>query len=165
MASRVLIMETDALSRGSLGSCLKRHGCQVCEADHQMEARRILQEQDIDVVLIGLNDYGTESLSIIRGLRQSSKDTAFILLTNPQNIRLSIEGMKLGAFDALPVPVDVDLLLERISDACYGRRKAHERRLEIVGKANRRRPKSLRSFMDSVGLKKAKGWLGVARFP
>jgi DNA-binding NtrC family response regulator len=128
-----------------------------------MEARRILQEQIVDVVLIGLNDYGTESLSIIRCLRESSDDAAFILLTKLQDMRLSIEGMKLGAFDALPVPVDVDLLLERIFDACFGRRKAPERRLTIVGKIDGRRPKSLRSFMDAVGLKKARAWLGTAR--
>jgi DNA-binding response OmpR family regulator len=158
-------METDVLSRGSLGSWLKRHGCQVFEADHQMEARRVLQEEDVDVVLLGLNDYGNDSLSIIRGLRHISKDAAFILLTHPQNIRLSIEGMKLGAFDALTVPVDMELLLERISAACSGRRREHDRRLEIVGKVNGRRPKSLRSFMDTVGLKKVRAWLGVARFP
>lgn len=117
------------------------------------------------MVLIGLNDYGTESLSIIRCLRESSDDAAFILLTKPQDMRLSIEGMKLGAFDALPVPVDVDLLLERIYAACSGRRKAPERRLRIVGKIDGRGPKSLRSFMDAVGLKKARAWLGTARLP
>lgn len=165
MTPRVLIMETDALSRGSLGSWLKRHGCQVFEADHPMEARRILQEEGVDVVLLSLNDYGTDSLSIIRGLRHSSKDAAFILLTHPQNIRLSIEGMKLGAFDALTVPVDVDLLVERISDACSGRRKARDLGLENLGRFNRRSLGSLIKFMDSVGLKKARGWFGIARFP
>ncbi|MCF8145310.1 MAG: response regulator [Deltaproteobacteria bacterium] len=164
-APRVLIMGTDALSRGSLGSWLKRHGCHICEAEHQMEARTILHEQEVDVVLLGLNDYGTDSLSIIRGISRSSRAPAFILLTDPPNIRLSMEGMKLGAFDALTVPVDVNLLVERISAACSGRRKALGRHLEIAGKVTRGRSKSLRSFLDAVGLNKAKGRFGVARFP
>ena len=130
-----------------------------------MEARRILQEKIVDVVLIGLNDYGTDSLSIIRCLRESSDDAAFILLTKLQDMRLSIEGMKLGAFDALPVPVDVDLLLERIFAACSGRRKVPERRLKIVGKTDGRSPKSLQSFLHAVGLKKARTWFGTARLP
>jgi len=158
-------MKTDALSRGSLGSWLKRHGCQVFEADYQMEARRVLQEEDVDVVLLGLNDYGTDSLSIIRGLRNSLKDVAFILLTHPQNIRLSIEGMKMGVFDALTVPVDVGLLVERISDACSDRRKARDLGLINLGKFNRRSVGSLLKFMDTVGLNKARGWFGIARFP
>jgi len=128
-----------------------------------MEARRILQEQSVHVVLIGLNDYGTESLSIIRCLRELTNDAAFILLTKLQDMRLSIEGMKLGAFDALPVPVDVDLLLKRIFVACSGRRKAPERCLKIVGKIEGRGPKSLRSFLHDVGLEKARAWLGTAR--
>jgi DNA-binding response OmpR family regulator len=111
-----------------------------------MEARTILHEQEVDVVLLGLSDYGTDSLSIIRGIRRSSRAPAFILLTDPQNIRLSMEGMKLGAFDALTVPVDVNLLVERISDACSGRRKVLGRHLEIAGKVTR-------------------GRFGVARFP
>jgi len=165
MTPRVLIMGTDAFSRGSLGSWLKRHGCQVCEADHQIEARRLLQKEDLDVVLLSLNDYRTESLSIMRGLKKQSKNAPFILLTSPQNIRLSIEGMKMGAFDALAVPVDVDLLLERIVAACSGRRKTCDPGLETLEKTNRRSLRSLVRFMDAVGLKKARGWFGSARLP
>lgn len=165
MTSRVLIMETDALSRRSLGSLLKRHGVKVYEAKGPVErVQAMVLEEGLDVVLIGLNGYGREAISIIRGFRESSINVAVILLTDPQNVRLSIEGMKLGAFDALPVPVNVDLLVERISAASSVRKKGHIRRLQIIGKCHRRRPGSLRSFMHAVGLNKVKGCIGVATF-
>lgn len=122
MAPRVLIIEPEVSGGGNLASWLKRHGCHIQEAYDRIDAERVLREQDMDVLVAVLDDCGPDSLGFLRKLREISHDAAFILLTRPQNIRLSMEGMKLGALDAMPLPVDMDLLLTRIVNASSHRK-------------------------------------------
>jgi len=165
MSPRVLIIETAGSSEGSLASWLERHGCQVHQVYDPIDAQNVFRDQDVDVVVAVLTRCSRDCLTRLRSVRELSQKTALILLTRPQDIRLSIEGMKLGALDALALPVDMDLLLERVMYASSHRKHAAATGTEGPGEIGRRSIQSLARFMESVGLKRVRAWLGKASFP
>lgn len=51
------------------------------------------------------------------GIKAGYPDTRVILLTGHGTTKNGIEGMKLGAFDYMIKPLDIDVLIEKMNDA------------------------------------------------
>jgi len=117
MNTGILIVDADALTRGSVTKKLKQRGCTVIEARDLVQANQILRDYTIDVAVIDLVSLQKEALVVLQMLKHVQPRAEAILLTAPEHIALSIKGMKLGAFDDLMVPVDVEALLAKICAA------------------------------------------------
>ena len=120
---KVLILDTDELFRRSLAFCLQERGCYVLEAAYQAEALEKMCGDDIDVVLMSLTSLKEESMPLLKRAKQISPLTEVILLTGQTDISLAIQCMKLGAFDDFLVPVEVESLLSRITEAWRRKRE------------------------------------------
>ncbi len=160
MPPKILIVDTDPLTRSSLASWLTRRGCAVDTADHRIEALKLVQGHEVDVILLELGGRGEESLLALKSLKKASPTTEIILLTGPEDIGISIKGMKLGAFDDLLVPVNGELLLSRVQAAFEKRHKIHSRGL--LDQTRRSLPKAVKKFMRNVGLGQAEARFVVA---
>lgn len=66
----------------------------------------------LDVMLPGM-----KGLDVLRGIKAGYPDTRVILLTGHGTTKNGIEGMKLGAFDYMIKPLDIDVLIEKMNDA------------------------------------------------
>jgi len=100
---------------------LRQEDCEILLAERQTDIQRIFGESDIDVVLLNLDNTGRDGMLLLKWIRESWPETGVILINNAVQIALSIEGMKLGAFDDFLVPVDLDALIQRIRDAFHQR--------------------------------------------
>ncbi len=120
---KVLIIDNDSLSRSSIASYLQKKGCYVLETGRPQDAIKALRAEEFDVVLLNLAAMKEESTSIILGIREIQAAAKIILLTSPIEISISIQCMKLGAFDDLLVPVDVEVLFSRVKDAWKKKQK------------------------------------------
>ena len=120
---QVLILETDDAFRRNISERLHLEGVMVFEAADEGEAMDIALNHNIDVVLLGGKGVGQSGLQFLKLIRESRPLTEVILMTplNEHSLFVSIEAMKLGAFDDLLVPFDIRALLTRIHAA--GRRK------------------------------------------
>lgn len=104
------------------------------------EALAVAVESDIDVVVLNLKEMMAEGVLFVRNLKKSRPLIEVITLSIPRAVRLSIEGMKLGVFADLQMPLDLDDLIGRISEA-WERKKARSgglslrRRLESLAAA------------------------------
>lgn len=166
--TNVLILDNNSLSRNSLASCLQKKGCRVIETERQSEVLQAVRERDIDVVLLSLTTLKEESMTILMSIKQIRPTTKIILLTSPMDISLSIQGMKLGAFDDLFVPIDVEVLFARVQEAS-------EQKREENGKAGRgsefqnpltspggNRTEGQPTFAGAAGIEGIRVWFGVA---
>ena len=72
---------------------------------------------------------GMDGIEALRELKKKDPLTEVILLTGHASVESGIEGMKLGAFDYLMKPVNLDELLERVRQA-YERKMIHEEKPE-----------------------------------
>jgi len=124
----LLVIETDMLFRENLARHLQQRGFAVCTARNQQEIARAFSRHDIAVALLGLGGLGRDALKHLQFILECSPATRVILLSTPDLLHYSIEGMKLGAFDEMLVPYDIDLLCTRIRQAgnmADNHRKAH----------------------------------------
>lgn len=127
MVPKILIVESDSNSRLNIAQHLRQQSLQVFEADQNTDALKILANQDVDVVLLGLEGLRQEGLSLIRIIKRITPSTEVITVNGPQYMDLSIEAMKLGAFDDFLIPFELESLIGSLRRAC---RKTRRRRLK-----------------------------------
>lgn len=120
----ILVVDSDPGVRARFLQHFVRSGFKAHEADTATEAYRILGQHDLDTVVIDLENLGRDALGLIRFARERPRPAEIIVLTGPATVSRAIEAMKLGVFDDLLVPVDLDALTQRILAATRFR---HER--------------------------------------
>jgi DNA-binding response OmpR family regulator len=122
---RLLVIETEDAFRSKVSERLRQENYKVYEACQEIEAGRIIEHKDIDVALLGLRGLRQRGLSFLKGLKKVHPQVEIILIAPPGEIALSIEGMKLGAFDDILTPFDMETLLDRIN-AAYRQKASRE---------------------------------------
>lgn len=128
---RVLIVEMNKKFRKDLAKRLNQFGYKTFEAENSTDTERIIKQKKIDVVVLGINRFGRGGLSILEMIGEKSPSAKVILLNDSENIFLSIAGMKLGAFDDLLLPVDLEALRKRIEDAYQKKKKEQKAKLSL----------------------------------
>jgi len=116
---KVLVADDDALTRELLTETLGRHGCEVALAPDGAEAIRVLENEDVDLVLTDVKMPAVSGLEVLRRAREADRDLPVILMTAYGTIESAVEAMKIGAFDYIVKPFSpdrVDLLLQRVGE-------------------------------------------------
>lgn len=129
---RVLVIETDEVYRRHLAERIRLEGYKVYEACREAEAQGVIDKKNIDVVLLGFAGDKQRGLALLRSIKQLHPCLEVILLTfaDDHSLAASIEGMKLGAFDELLVPFNIDTLLRRVQEACQRKSNCEARALK-----------------------------------
>jgi DNA-binding NtrC family response regulator len=117
MASRVLIIEADFNFRSSVATHLRQAGFDIVTAADRASARAALARRGVDVVLLGLGGLGAGGRQLLREIRTTWPRIRVITLNRNEQIELSIEAMRLGAFADLMPPFELDALRESVRAA------------------------------------------------
>ena len=117
MTPRVLIIQTDPDFRASIAAHLRQAGFAIAEAADRTETLAVLGRDAVDVVLLGLSGMGRQGLALLRQIRTGWPTVQVITLNESQQIELSIEAMKMGAFADLMPPFDLDALCDSVRAA------------------------------------------------
>ncbi len=139
VGAKVLVVETDESFRKLISERLRLERYKVYEACQESEARNMVLRKDFDVVLLGFTGDRQLALALLRTIKESRPTVEVILLSSSEghSLAASIEGMKLGAFDEILVPFDVETLLRRIQEACrrkWQRESVSRRTLRTEGR-------------------------------
>ncbi|WP_448384084.1 response regulator [Desulfosoma sp.] len=118
---RVLLVDDEREFVTTLGERLEIRGLTVRIAYDGPEALQALEAEPFDVVVLDVRMPGLSGLEILKRMKTSRPDVPIILLTGHSATRDGIEGMRLGAFDYLMKPIDIDRLLEKMREAVLGR--------------------------------------------
>ncbi|WP_051822735.1 response regulator [Desulfonatronum thiodismutans] len=110
----LLVVESDQLFRDNLVHHLHQRDFTVYTGENLDDVLRLLGERTFRVILLGLSGVGRKGLEMLRSIRANSPLTNVILMTTPDCLQYSIEGMKMGAFDDILAPCDIDLLCAKI---------------------------------------------------
>jgi len=117
MRVNLLIIEADSLFRSNLAKRLPDENWVVLFADQPAEAMKIIKIKNVDVVLLGLKDLKREGLVLLKRIKKIRPLTEIITINSPEQIDLSIEGMRLGAFDDFIIPFELESIVRRIREA------------------------------------------------
>ena len=123
MGFKILIVETDSVFCENLAKRLSGKDTHIWIADRMAEVKKIVKRNNIDVVLLSLTSLKTEGLAILKMIKKTRPLTEVITINGSGQVGLSIEGMKLGAFDDFMGPFAIDSLTGRIHDAFVQKRR------------------------------------------
>ncbi len=134
MEANLLSIETDYLIRINLTRRLDRKGFKVFPALSPAEIKRLVKKKRIDVALLDLSGLKLEGLKLLKLVKKVNPLTEIITLSTAECMPLSIEGMKLGAFDDLLIPVDVGALIQRIETACSQKKEKEKQKTAALSR-------------------------------
>jgi len=117
----------------------KRNLAIVSAYSGQDGVKRLAENPEIDVVVLDIKMPGMDGIQTLREIKKAHPLTEVILLTGHATFESAIEGMKLGAFDYLMKPCDLEELLAKVDEAKTKKRRHMEKILESSGRDLSRR--------------------------
>src|SRR3712207_5234843 len=105
---RLLVVEDDPLVRTVCVRLLKMRQYEVDQVDNGLRALERLGEAAYDIVLTDLSMPLLNGLGLLRQIKERYPDTDAIMITAFGSIDTAKQALKLGAFDYLPKPLELD---------------------------------------------------------
>ena len=113
----ILLVDDEKEFTATLAERMGLRGLRVRCAYSGEEALKEIAAEKPDVVVMDVMMPGLKGLDILRHLKATNPEIQVILLTGQAGTRDGMEGMKLGAFDYLLKPLELDALLAKIAEA------------------------------------------------
>ena len=110
MEGRVLIVDDEQSLVDFLSVLCTGEGLSVSTAYSVGEARERLAESTPDLVLCDMMMPDGNGLDLLREIREADLPSSVVLMTAYTSTKSAIEAMKLGAYDYVPKPFDVEEL-------------------------------------------------------
>jgi two-component system response regulator AtoC len=123
---RILIADDHDALRRALARALTEAGHEVDEAPNGNFAIERLHESSFDVVLSDLKMGGSDGLDVLRSTKALHPTAAVILMTAFGSVGTAVEAMKIGAFDYVQKPFEIEEMELKIEKALELRRLRHE---------------------------------------
>jgi DNA-binding NtrC family response regulator len=117
MTVRVLIIEDEDLIRWSLRQKFESREYAVQEAPDGATALAALEADTFDLVLLDYKLPDMTGIDVLRKLRERDADVVVIMMTAFSTIESAVEAIKLGAFDYVPKPFQMEDLLLTVDKA------------------------------------------------
>ena len=111
----VLLVDDEAGLTTVLAKRLSSRGLAVKTAASGEEGLAVLsREPDIGLVVLDVNMPGMDGLETLRAIKAARPEVEALLLTGYPSVEVALEGMRLGAYEFLSKPCDVEELHERV---------------------------------------------------
>ncbi len=127
---RILVIDDDDAVRETTARILRGAGHVVATACGGDEGFALARGGAFDVILSDMRMPGGSGLDLLRRLRESRVDSAFIIMTAFGTVDTAVEAMKLGAVDFVQKPFVRDVLLMRVRAA--GERRQLARQVDLL---------------------------------
>ena len=135
MPVRILIVEDEQLIRWSLRQKFEEKGYDVEEAETGADAAGALDGTFFDLIMLDYKLPDMTGLDVLAKIRETDKDVVVIMMTAFSTIESAVEAMKLGAYDYITKPFDMDQLLRTVAKSLETtklRREVRELRRHIA---------------------------------
>ncbi len=116
---RILVVDDEESIRTSLATVLKSRGHSVGSFGDGASALAAAIDGDYDLLVVDLSLPQTSGLEILREVKAKKPDIPVIVITGFASPQSAVEAMKLGAYDYLTKPFDLDeveMIVERALD-------------------------------------------------
>jgi len=126
----ILITDDELSTRDMLKLFLEEKGYRIETAENGKEAVEKVKAGNIDIVFMDVKMPEMDGLQTLKIIRQKFPLVEVVMLTGHATIESAIEGMKLGAFDYLMKPCDMEDLLSKVREAAMKKRRQKEKIVE-----------------------------------
>lgn len=115
---RVLVVDDEERLAQSIARLLSARGFDARPAFSGQQALNGIESgEDVDVVVLDIKMPGMDGIETLKAIKKSAPQIEVIMLTGHASLDSGTQAMRLGAFDYLMKPCDIETLVERIREA------------------------------------------------
>jgi DNA-binding NtrC family response regulator len=132
MSTSILIVDDEPNVLNIIKEAVSTAGFEVTACQSGEEALPLLETHPPDLLLTDLRMPGISGMELLGRAREHSPDTQVIILTGYGDMKSAVEAIRLGAFDYLSKPVDMERLVKTLQNGSERRRLILDNR-DLVG--------------------------------
>ncbi|HZW37223.1 MAG TPA: sigma-54 dependent transcriptional regulator, partial [Candidatus Deferrimicrobiaceae bacterium] len=117
MADRILIVEDNESLRAGVRLSLEESGYIVQEAATGVEAVQKLEAESFPVVVTDIRLGDLTGVDILKKAKEVNSETEVILMTAYATVETAVQALRLGAFDYIQKPFELEHLKHRVQTA------------------------------------------------
>lgn len=114
---KILVIDDEPDIGWLFSKILSEEGYKVLVSLNGEEGISKVKKEKPDLVFLDLKLPGMDGMEILQEIRTFDKDLLVIVLTAYETVKTAVEAMKLGAFDYLSKPVNIDRIKTTIKNA------------------------------------------------
>jgi len=118
---KVLVVDDDLEMGRLIADVLQEDGFFVTTMGDSLEASKILKKEDFDVIVTDLKMKGLKGLDLLEEVKRVAPLTPVIIITAFGTIESAIQAMKMGAYDYITKPFQMDELVLTVKKALENR--------------------------------------------
>lgn len=130
--SRILIVEDDVVLARALKNWLERVRLQVTCAITAANARRIIANEEVDIILSDLRLPDGDGIELLEWMKKNKCRIPLIIMTQHAEVSSAIRAMKAGAEDYLSKPIHPETLYPKLNDVLLRTRKTKLKQTGIL---------------------------------
>ena len=124
----VLLVDDEVPFVETMTKRLSKRELMVLPAYSGREALEKLEKNGVDVVILDVKMPGMDGIETLREIKRVHPLVEVIMLTGHATVETAVEGMRLGAFDYLMKPCEIEELLAKVNEAKEQKSK-HEQKI------------------------------------
>ena len=163
--SKILIIEDEESIRRVLVRILNEEDSnfEIHEASDGKKGLESISKENFDLVLCDMKMPKIDGIELLQRTRKKNSSLPFIMLTGHGNVETAVESMKLGAYDFISKPPDLNRLLTSVRNALEKKelvtenkilRKKVAKRYQIIGES--KSIKAIHELIDKVAQSEAR---------
>lgn len=129
LSTSVLLVDDEVPFVEAMTRRLTKRNLNVAAAYSGTDALEMLHKQTkVDVVILDVKMPGLDGIETLKEIKKEYPLVEVIMLTGHATVESAIEGMKLGAYDYLMKPCDIDQLMTKVKEA-KAKKSLHEEKI------------------------------------
>ena len=109
--AKILIIDDEKEICSLLEKILTRDGYTVMSETDPIRGLAIIKKENPDCVLLDLKMPNMDGIEVLDEINRMNKHIGVIMITGHGDVENALEAMKLGAYDYIAKPFDVDFIL------------------------------------------------------
>ncbi len=124
----ILIVDDEPTILKSFSGILEDEGFETVTAQNGYEALQKIEETSPDLVLLDIWMPGMDGIATLKEIKKAHPHIPVIMVTGHGTIETAVNATKIGAFDFIEKPINIDRVLVAISNALNFRKIEEENR-------------------------------------
>lgn len=108
--AKILVIDDEKLLRWSLQQNLTKEGFSVITAEKGMEGLDLFVEEQPDITLLDVHLPDISGINVLENIKKENRDAIIIMVTAFGDIQTAVKTIKIGAYDFVEKPFNMDKL-------------------------------------------------------
>jgi len=117
IGSKILLVDDEVVFTKNMSKLLTSRGYRVKAVNSGDSAIGALEEEHFDVVVLDLKMPGMDGITTLKEIKKLGLFTETLILTGHGSIDSALDALKLGAYDYLTKPYEIDELVAKVEGA------------------------------------------------